>query len=113
MELKNVEIIEIGQIKTFSNDFKVVEFVVKTNEEYPQFLQLQCTKDKAENLLKFNKVGEFVDVSLNLKGRAWTNPQGDVKYFNTIEAWKVFKSDIQKAAQNIDNAFEPEDDLGF
>jgi hypothetical protein len=111
MELKNVEIIEIGQIKTFANDFKVIEFVVKTNDEYPQLLQLQCTKDKAENLLKFNKVGDFVDVSLNLRGRAWTNPQGEVKYFNTIEAWKVFKSEITKGADVIDAVFEPAGDL--
>lgn len=93
MELKNVEIIKIGELKTFANDFKVVEFVVKTDDgEYPQLLTLQSTGDKAENLLKYNKVGQRVDCSINLRGRSWTSPEGEVKYFNTIEAWKVMKA---------------------
>ena len=35
------------------------------------------------------QVGEFVDVSFNLRGREWTSPQGEVKYFNTVEAWRI------------------------
>src|SRR5690606_28479528 len=93
MELKNVEIVKIGELKTFPNsEFYLVEFVVKTNEQYPQLLQLQANKDKADNLIKYNKVGDIVDCSINLRGREWTNPEGEVKYFNTIECWKVFKS---------------------
>jgi len=99
MELQNVEIIKIGEMKTFASGFNLVEFVVKTNDEYPQELQLQCSKEKADNLLKFNKVGDKVDVSLNLRGRSWLKdgePEDNRKWFNTLEAWKVFKSDTQK-----------------
>jgi single-stranded DNA-binding protein len=92
MELKNVEIIRIGEIKTFGSGFACVEFVVKTDEQYPQTLQLQANKEKAENLVKYNKVGDKVDINVNLRGREWTNPQGEVKVFNTIEAWKIFKA---------------------
>jgi single-strand DNA-binding protein len=109
MELKNVEIIKIGEIKTFPSGFSCVDFVIKTNEEYPQTLLLQANKDKAENLLKYNKVGQFVDVSINLRGRAWDNPQGETKYFNTIEAWKVVKSEIEQAADTIDKVLPPAD----
>lgn len=106
MELKNVTIKSIGKLETFANDFKVVKFVVVTKEEYPQTLELQATKDKAENLLKYNKVGDVVDVSINLRGREWTSPKGEVKVFNTIEAWKVFKSDSQeKAEEVVENVF--------
>jgi hypothetical protein len=118
MELKNVKIKSIGEVKTFGDaGFKVVKFVVETtDEQYPQVLELQCTQDKADNLLKYNKVGEVVDCSINLRGREWTNPQGEVKVFNTIEAWKVFKSEANDIALNagaklIDNAFEPAGDL--
>ena len=113
MELKNVKIKSIGKIKTFDkSDFSCVEWVITTDEEYPQILALQSNKDKAENLIKFNKVGDVVDVSVNLRGREWTNPQGEVKVFNTIEAWKVFKSEtLESASALIDSVFEPAGDL--
>ena len=117
MELKNVKIKSIGEIKTFGDaGFKVVKFVVETSEQYPQVLELQCTQDKADNLIKFNKVGDFVDCSINLRGREWTNKEGVVKVFNTIEAWKVFKAEpdttaINSATATIDAAFEPVGDL--
>ena len=111
MELKNARIKSIGKLKTFDkSDFSCVEWVVTTDEEYPQTLALQSNKDKAENLIKFNKVGDVVDVSVNLRGREWTNPQGEVKVFNTIEAWKVFKAEtLESAAALIDSVFKPED----
>tara|TARA_R110000772_G_scaffold4493_1_gene15966 strand:+ start:787 stop:1155 length:369 start_codon:yes stop_codon:yes gene_type:complete len=95
MELKNVKIKSIGEIKTFGDaGFKVLKFVVETtDEQYPQVLELQCTQDKADNLIKYNKVGDMVDCSINLRGREWVNPQGETKVFNTIEAWKVFKAE--------------------
>ena len=98
MELKNVKIKRIGKIETFGDKgFKVIKFVVETSEEqYPQTLELQCTQEKADNLVKFNKVGDVVDCSINLRGREWTNPQGEVKTFNTIEAWKVFKAEVSE-----------------
>ena len=116
MEIKNAKIISVGELKEFSNDFKVVEFVVETNEQYPQFVTLQCVKEKAENLLKFNKVGDVVDCSINIKGRKWISPEGETKYFNSIEAWKVFKAEVQQAVETIDNVFNANDidpDLGF
>ena len=91
MELKNVTIKSIGKLKTFDSGFSIVEFVVTTDEQYPQTLQLQANKEKAENLIKFNKVGDKVDCSINLRGREWTNPEGVVKVFNTIECWKCLR----------------------
>ena len=117
MELKNVKIKSIGEIKTFGDaGFKVVKFVVvdDSSSEYPQYLELQCTQDKADNLIKFNKVGDIVDCSINLRGREWINPQGETKVFNTIEAWKVFKAEgittVEAAANTIDKIMPPEED---
>ena len=102
MELKNAEILRIGELKTFSSDFTCVDFHIKTDEQYPQILSLQANKDKAENLIKYNKVGDKVDVSINLRGREWTNPQGEVKVFNTLEAWKVFKAETNANSAPVD-----------
>ena len=114
MELKNVQIKQIGELKTFDSGFSCVDFVVKTNEEYPQTLKLQANKEKAENLIKYNKVGDTVDVSINLRGREWQNPKGETVVFNTIEAWKIFKAEtnqdaVQQAAEVIDSIMPPED----
>lgn len=114
MELKNVEIISIGEIKRFDgSEFYCVEWVVKEMEgQYPQFIKLQSNKDKADELIKYQKVGNKVDVSFNLKGRQWTNPKGEVVTFNTVEAWKVFKADLsddnaKKGVDLIDSVFPP------
>ena len=91
MEIKNVEILRIGELKTFESGFKCVEFIVKTDEDYPQILKLQSNKEKADDLIKFNKIGDKVDASINLRGREWTNDEGQIFVFNTLEAWKVLK----------------------
>jgi len=31
----------------------------------------------------------MVDVAINIRGREWTSPQGEIKYFNSIEAWRI------------------------
>ena len=115
MELKNVKIKSIGEIKTFgANGFKVVKFVVieDSNPEYPQTLELQCTQDKAEKLIEYNKVDDRVDVSYNLRGREYTNPETQkVSVFNTIEAWKVFKAEEGATASTPSALFKPATDI--
>jgi len=107
MELKNVKIKSIDKLKTFDSGFSCVDFVVVTNKHYPQTLKLQANKEKAENLIKYNKVRDNVDVSINLRGREWISAEGKVSVFNTIEAWKVFKSETTTedvaAFQEIDS----------
>ncbi len=112
-ELKNVKIKSIGAIKTFGdNGFKVLKWVVidDSNPEYIQTLELQSTQENADKLIQYNKVGERVDVSYNLRGREWTNSEGKTTVFNTIEAWKVFKSD-SSTPQVPEPSFEPDNNL--
>ena len=70
--------------------FKKREFVVEfaENPQYPEMLKLEMIQDKCANLDSFN-IGQEVNISLNLKGRKWTDPQGVDKYFNTLQAWKI------------------------
>ena len=75
--------------------FSKREFVVTdTSSMYPQDILFQATQDKC-SLLDAIQVNEQVEVSFNLRGREWTNPQGEVKYFNSLEAWR-----IEKVGQN-------------
>jgi hypothetical protein len=72
-----------------SDKFSKREFVVTdSSDTYPQDISLQLTQDKCSMLDGVNP-GANVEVEFNLRGREWTSPQGEVKYFNTLEAWKV------------------------
>lgn len=75
-----------------SDKFQKREFVVTTEEStpYPQHVNFQATQEKCSILDGFN-VGDKVTVSFNLRGKEWNGPQG-VKYFNTLEAWRIQKA---------------------
>ena len=98
MEIKG-QIIEIFDEVEISDKFKKREFVVRTNESYPQDLLLQLVNNKTILLDKLG-IGTFVTAHLNLRGRAWTNKEGVTKYFNTIEAWKIDTNDNFSSVNN-------------
>lgn len=68
--------------------YKKRELVVTTNEQYPQHILIEFGQDKCDALDKYS-VGQEVEVSINLRGREWTNPQGETKYFNSVQGWKI------------------------
>lgn len=74
-----------------SEKFQKREFVVTDNGMYPQMVLFQVVQDKC-SMLDNNNVGEEVEISYNLLGREWTSPTGEVKYFNTLDAWKISKA---------------------
>ena len=79
----------IGDTKTFGNNgFRKREVVVTTDEQYPQHIMVEFVQDKCDLLNNYN-VGQDVKISINLRGREWTNPQGETKYFNSIQGWRI------------------------
>jgi hypothetical protein len=78
----------INTTQEVSASFKKRELVVTTDEQYPQHIMIEFTQDKCSDLDKY-RVGEEVRVSINLRGREWTNPQGETKYFNSIQGWRI------------------------
>ncbi len=79
----------IGETQTFgSNGFRKRELVITTEEQYPQHIMIEFVQDKSDLLNNYG-VGQDVKVSINLRGREWTNPQGEVKYFNSIQGWRI------------------------
>ncbi|MBW2937017.1 DUF3127 domain-containing protein [Aureisphaera sp. CAU 1614] len=85
----------IGETQTFgSNGFRKRELVVTTEEQYPQHIMIEFVQDKTD-LLNNYQIGQTVKVSINLRGREWVNPQGETKYFNSIQGWRI---------ENLDNA---------
>jgi hypothetical protein len=114
-----------GKIKVIANTqevgtggFKKRDIVVTTEEQYPQHISVQFVQDKCEVLDKY-KIGENVTIGVNLRGREWTNAQGEMQYFNTIQGWRISKAETQ--TDSAVNAYEDrrpvkqdeDDDLPF
>lgn len=79
----------IDETKAFgANGFRKREVVITTDEQYPQHIMIEFTQDKCDLLNNFS-VGQPVKVGINLRGREWVNPQGETKYFNSIQGWRV------------------------
>ena len=79
----------INPVEQVTERFKKREFVVKTEGDYPQFVLIQTTNDKV-SLLNSLMTGNQVKVHFNLNGRKH-NGQNGIKYFNSIDAWKIEK----------------------
>lgn len=94
MELKG-KVLKIYQKKQISDKFALREFVIKTDEKYPQEVIIQVTQERCE-LLDNIIEGEELEVFINVRGRSWTNPQGEVKYFNSLEAWKINQESVEE-----------------
>ncbi len=87
----------INPVQQVSASFRKRELVVVTEEQYPQFISINFVQDKCDLLNNFN-VGDEVKVSINLRGREWVNPQGETKYFNDIQGWRVEKMNVAAPA---------------
>ena len=78
----------VGTLRVVSEKFKSKDVVLLTDEKFPQYITIQFTQDKTD-LITQNDIGQQVEVSINLRGREWKSPQGEIKYFNTIEGWQI------------------------
>ena len=102
----------INPVQQVSASFKKRELVVTTEEQYPQHILIEFAQDKTDLLNNYN-VGEQVKVSINLRGREWVKPQGETKFFNSIQGWRIEKvqaeapSAPQMPPMPASEAFEP------
>jgi len=104
----------IGKTVQVSDKFAKREFVINDGQkDYPQDILFQLVQDKTDFMDKF-ELGQEVEVSFNMRGRKWTSPQGEDKYFNSLDAWRVdaVASDQTTQKEVVDKQ-EVEDDLPF
>lgn len=107
----------IQDTQTFDSGFTKREFVVTTEEKYPQDIKLECIKEKI-SLLDEAQAGTRVKVSFDLRGKEYNG-----RYFVNLHAWKIENLDVASAgaadgerAPVPDDAFAPadeEEDLPF
>ena len=100
----------IGKTETVgSSGFRKRSLVVTTDEQYPQSIMIEFVQDRCD-VLNAYKVGQDVKVSINLRGREWVNPQGETKYFNSIQGWRIESATSEQSAAPQQ---EESDDLPF
>jgi len=104
-----------------SEKFKKREFVITDNSsQYPQHISFQLVQDKCAIIDQYN-VGDEIKVHFNLRGREWTSPQGEIKYFNSLEAWRIEGGNssapagnkMEAVSESFTSASSEGDDLPF
>ncbi len=84
---KLVDIFDTIQV---TETFKKREFIIEDNKnpEYPEFIKIELIQDKV-NLLDTLNIGDEINVAINIKGRKWEDKEGNIRYFNSIQGWKI------------------------
>ena len=78
-----------GQIKvidfmqTFDSGFTKREFVITTEEKFPQDIKLELVKDKCDLIDKYS-VGDWLKVGFNMRGNEYND-----KYYVNLVAWRL------------------------
>lgn len=89
MELQGT-VKKIFDTQTFASGFQKRELILLTQEQYPQPISIEFLQEKI-NLLDNVSEGENIKIGINIRGREWTSPQGETKYFNSITGWRLEK----------------------
>lgn len=105
--------------QTFKSGFEKQEFVITSQEKYPQEIKFEVTGDKMENLKNF-KPGDGIHIKFNIRGNEYNG-----KYFVNLKAWDFSPMGAgtgapeQSASQSapasgpVDTPMPAEDDLPF
>ena len=76
-----VKLVEATQ--TFASGFSKREFVITSEDKYPQDIKFECTKEKIELLEKVRE-GDKVKVSFNIRGNEYNG-----RYYVNLQAWRI------------------------
>jgi single-strand DNA-binding protein len=83
-EIKGI-IVKIYDKQVITDKFEKKEFVIKTEEDYPQEIKFEL-KQKAISLLDEYEVGDDVVLNFNIKGK-----ERNGSYWNNLDVWRVRK----------------------
>mmetsp|Transcript_8947 Transcript_8947/g.20863 ORF Transcript_8947/g.20863 Transcript_8947/m.20863 type:complete len:255 (-) Transcript_8947:227-991(-) len=74
---------QVFDVQTFPSGFSKREFIVTTNEMYPQDVKFELIKDKTSLVDQFS-VDSPIKVSFNIRGNMWNE-----KYYVNLVAWRL------------------------
>ena len=105
------KLFHVGEIVELATNFKKREFVIDipNGSTYSQkvcfaLINLEC--NKIDEFI----VGDTITVSFNIKGREWISPEDkSVKYFNSLDAYRIFKEENDSFIIHSDTTGEGKD----
>jgi|TARA_B110000263_G_scaffold249063_1_gene265524 hypothetical protein len=110
------KLIEIFDTIQITETFKKREFIIQDNKnpEYPEYIKVEVIQDKVSLLDNIN-IGDEINVLINIKGRKWEDKEGNIKYFNSIQGWKIESENLNLNQDNNDDNFNQDsrEDLPF
>ena len=94
----------VKDVQQITDTFKKREFVIETDEQYPQIIGFETIQDKV-GLIDGFQVGEMVEVFFNLRGREWQkDANSEVRVFNSLHAWRIQKLQNDAPATDLPSA---------
>lgn len=111
---------QIGQTTEYgSNGFRKRELVLTTEKKindknYQEHILIEFIQDNCNKLDSF-EIKDNVKISINIKGREWTNEDGKTKFFNSIQGWRIEENkEVTATDQNPDRVVDKvAEDLPF
>ncbi|MDP6524680.1 MAG: DUF3127 domain-containing protein [Kiritimatiellia bacterium] len=93
--------------QTFPSGFTKREFVLTTEEDYPQDVKFECIKDRCSMLDGVN-VGDQLTVSFNIRGNEYNE-----RYYVNLQAWRIATATAEdnQAGGSTEDQIVPASDL--
>ncbi len=70
-------------VQTFDSGFSKREFVITTDEQYPQDIKFELIKDKTSAIDRY-KEGDTLKVSFNIRGNEFNE-----RFYVNLNAWRI------------------------
>jgi hypothetical protein len=95
----NGTITEVSEVKTHDNGAKSLTYRIDNGNEYNNVMQFELYKkaeyaEHIDNFVKFNKVGDQVEVEFSIRTREWEG-----KIYTNLSSWKVNKGEAKTVTE--------------
>ncbi|WP_185856795.1 DUF3127 domain-containing protein [Blattabacterium cuenoti] len=97
---------KLFDIQKFDSGFQKREIVLTTEEPYSQNILIEFIQDKVD-LLENIKPKDKIKIFINIRGREWKNPEGTIRYFNSIQGWKIEHYSTGKTSNKVTSTSPP------
>lgn len=85
------KLINVKPIQEVSASFSKREIVIEIEGQYPQEVQLELHQTSVD-LIDSYQIGDNLKVSFNLRGKRYEKEGEETKWFNTLQAWRIEKT---------------------
>lgn len=87
--VKGAKVLKIKEVTHISEKFRYKEVLLELpDEKYPQPVMFRIVNEKIDEFERLNE-RDVIDISFNIRGRVWTNKEGNDQYFTNLDIWSL------------------------